>query len=92
MTIRAREDVLPAVRACGLPDDMAGAIERYIFDRIDAGDFITAVFENSLTGAFGKADLENRALMFEWSDFVYNHMGTGITGTRAIVKRHLAGE
>jgi len=92
MTIRAREDVLPAVRACGLPDDVAVGIERYIFDRIEAGGFLTAVFEDSLTGAFAKADLGNRALMFEWAGFVYNHMGTGITGTRAIVKRHLAGE
>ena len=92
MTIRRREDVLPAVIAAGLPAQDAGCIERYIFDRIEPGGFVFAVLSNELVWAAEKADFTNQRLLFEWASLMYNGVPMGLRGSREIVDAHLRGE
>lgn len=92
MTIRAREDCVPAVLAAGLPAADAGCIERYIFDRIEPGGFVFAVLSNELVWAAEKADFSNQRLLFEWASLMYNGIPIPLRGSRAIVEAWLTGE
>ena len=42
-----------------VPDHMVGSIRRYIEQGIPPGDFLTAVLDNNLKEAMGRADDEN---------------------------------
>ena len=56
-----------------LPERMHGGARRYIENGIPPGDFLTAVICNDLREACGRADDENRRLLFEYVKFFYCH-------------------
>lgn len=56
-----------------LPQRMRGGVCRYIENGIPPGDFLTAVISNDLREACGRADEENRHLLFEYVKFFHCH-------------------
>lgn len=53
-------------------DYMAHGVEMYVEHGQPPGNFLQAVFANDLMEAFGRADLQNRAAMFDWASWIYN--------------------
>ena len=68
-----------------LPEHMQGAARDYIEGHQRPGDFLVAVLENDLVGAFGQADDENTAAMFAWASWLYNEAPAAAWGSRAKV-------
>ena len=64
-----------------VPDRMLGALQRYVDHGIAPGDFLTAVLSNDLREACGRADDENRHLIFEYVKFLYNNAPSGCWGS-----------
>jgi hypothetical protein len=56
----------------GIPERMRGAIVRYVEKRIPPGDFLSAVINNDLREACGRADAENKALLPAYVMWFYN--------------------
>lgn len=52
-----------------LPEHMHGAMNRYVFDRIEAGGFLNSVLCNNLKEAVLRADHINRAAMADIVSF-----------------------
>ena len=55
-----------------LPEHMRDTAQRYIEDKISPGGFFTAVLENKLFEALGRADDINRARIYDIVGFLYN--------------------
>ena len=53
-------------------DRMMGAVTRYIEQGIPPGDFLTAIIENNLSEAIGRADDENMANFPAYVAYFYN--------------------
>ena len=66
---------------------MAGGLERFIEHGLLPGNFLTALLSNDLLEALGFADLTNRACIYEWAMWIYNHWPAGAKGSREIVDR-----
>jgi hypothetical protein len=49
------------------------ALTRYVRDRIEPGDFLSAVISNDLKEACGRADHLNRRKIFEYCEWLYNN-------------------
>ena len=64
-----------------VPEHLRGGIERYVENRIEAGGFLTKVFENDLFGAMGQADMNSRAGLFEVVNYIYNHCPSSCHGS-----------
>ena len=64
-----------------VPDRMLGALQRYVDHGIAPGDFLTAILSNDLREACGRADDENRHLIFEYVKFLYNNAPSGCWGS-----------
>ena len=69
-----------------LPARMADAMVRYVINGIPPGHFLTAVLENNLMGALGRADDENRHLLYEYAVFLRNYAPLGCYGSPAAVR------
>jgi hypothetical protein len=69
----------------GLPLHMREPARHYLEDRVKPGDFLTAVLENDLVGAFGKADETNKAAMELWAAWLYNECPAAAWGSRGKV-------
>ena len=69
-----------------LPERMEGAYLRHLLRGIPPGSFLTAVLENNLSEAFGRADLESQATMFSLVSYLYNHAPIGCKGSAEAVK------
>lgn len=65
------------------------SLDRYTKDRIPTGGFLTAVLENDLMGAMGRADHINRQRLPEICKYIYNELPSGIWGSREKVQNHL---
>jgi len=65
-----------------IPERMRGGIMRYIDHGIEPGHFLTAVICNDLYEAAGRADGENRRLLFEYTYFFYNYAPSGCYGSK----------
>lgn len=65
-----------------LPDHMQEGVRQYIEKGRPIGDFLTAVFENDLVEAFGRADGINAAAMREWAKFLYNQAPAPCWGSK----------
>lgn len=88
MASAAITNELPRHIAEGLhlvPQHMQGGIRRYLLNGIPPGGFLTAVLENNLMEAFGRADAVNRAAMFGWCQFIYGYAPAGCHGSPAKV-------
>lgn len=70
-------------------DDLYGALERYLNNGIMPGSFLTAVLENNLSEAFGRADHENEANLKNIVGYVYNNLPSGCWGSREKVQNYL---
>ena len=55
-----------------IPDRMRGGIQRYVEQGIPPGDFLTAVIQNNLFEAVGRADEENMENLPAYVAFFYN--------------------
>ena len=62
--------------------DMMGAIHRYIDHGIPPGSFLTAVIENNLSEAVGRADDENCANLPAFVAYFYNEAPSPCWGSR----------
>ncbi len=61
-------------RAWGkIPGYMRPGITRYILDGIQPGDFLTALFNNDLKEAIGRADETNCHLLWNYVKFLHNN-------------------
>ena len=90
-----------------VPSHNHGGLQRYIENGIVPGDFLTAVLENNLMRALGRADEINRYRLFEIASFLYNVAPSqcygsphavkewstlgGLNGIRAMNERAVAG-
>jgi hypothetical protein len=63
-----------------IPPHMHDGLIRYIVDGIPPGDFLTAVINNDLREAVGRADLLNRAALADYVMFFYNDAPSGCWG------------
>jgi hypothetical protein len=70
-----------------IPERMMGGIERYVNDHIPPGDFLTAVFENNLSNACGRADEENQANLPAYAAYIYNEVPHGCHGSKDAVEQ-----
>ena len=73
------------VRA-GLPGHMWDGVELYLTQGIVTGDFLIAIFENSLARTAAHADHVNCHLLFEWATFMHNAMPGNCWGNPDKVK------
>lgn len=70
-------------------DDLYGALERYLNHGIMPGSFMTAVLENNLMEAFGRADICNEANMKNIVGYMYNNIPSNTWGSPERVKDYL---
>ena len=69
-----------------IPDRMMPGLERYINEGIMPGHFLTAVLENDLAEAFGRADTENLKNMRAYVGYLYNEAPIDCWGSPAKVR------
>ena len=69
-----------ALYTSGIPEYMHGGIIRYYEKHIEPGDFLTAVIDNDLKEACGRADDTNRHHLFDYMMWFYNHAPGGTWG------------
>ena len=72
-----------------IPERMMGGIERYVENHIEPGSFLTAVFENNLSEAVGRADEENMENLPAYAAYLYNEIPQGCHGSRENVRQWL---
>jgi hypothetical protein len=81
-----KEKTMPVdVDYLGLPEHMREAARAYVEDRHKPGQFLTAVLENNLVEAFGRADSTNNAAMELWASWLYNECPSAAWGSRGKV-------
>lgn len=81
---RAMEERVPAHTLAGLID--------YRDNRTPQGGFLTAVLENDLAGACGRADLSNADALLDIVRYVWNFMPAASWGSPEVVKAWLKRE
>jgi len=89
MPIMTREYIRQRMEEKGIPVEMQGGLERYLFDRISPGHFLTAVLENNLREAFSRGDLENTRVLRNYVLFLYNDVPANCWGSRERVTEWL---
>lgn len=67
-------------------------IDRYVDHRIPTGGFLEAVLSNDLREAFGRADIQNRYLMFDIVSYLYSEVPSACWGSPERVKNWLSPE
>jgi len=60
---------------------MTDSVIEYIETGVLHGNFLTALFQNDLMGAFRCADGENAAMMDAWTKLLYNWTPAGCWGS-----------
>lgn len=70
-------------------EDLFGALERYLNHGIMPGSFLTAVLENNLMEAFGRADIDNSYNLKNIVGYIYNHLPSNSWGSAVRVKDYL---
>lgn len=73
----------------GIPERMHGAIIRFYENGIQPGGFLSAVIDNDLAGALGRADDENRHLLYAYVKWFYNHAPSGTWGYAGAVDNYI---
>lgn len=72
-----------------IDENIRESLNRYIKHRIHAGGFLTAVLENNLMEAMGRADSVNRANLHEICKYIYNNLPRESWGSREKVQNYL---
>lgn len=70
-----------------LPPYMASGLAYYVIFGTPPGSFLTAVLANDLMEAMGRADLENRQLLFNYTFNLYNYAIPQCYGSHATVTK-----
>ncbi len=70
-------------------EDWYGALERYLNNGIMPGSFMTAVLENNLKEAIGRADVTNRSNLHNIVGYIYNHLPSNSWGSAEKVSDYL---
>jgi predicted nucleotidyltransferase len=63
-------------------DECIESIKRYVDHGVPTGDFLRAVLSNDLMSAMGRADIYNRACLFEIATYIYNTVPADAWGSR----------
>ena len=69
-----------------LPPYMQDGAKRYVEEGCTPGDFLQAVLENNLSGAYGYADDVNIREMYNWAMWLHNDIPALCWGTKDQVK------
>ena len=72
-----------------IPERMMGGIKRYVENHIEPGHFLTAVFQNNLSEAVGRADEENMANLPAYAAYLYNEVPSSCHGSPENVRQWL---
>ena len=72
-----------------IPESTKTTLDLYVQQGIPTGGFLYAVLTNDLFGAVAKADIYNRAALYEICNYVYNDMPSACWGSPKIVKEWL---
>lgn len=75
-----------------LPEGTAQTIDDYVNHRFKPGSFVEAVLSNDLADAMARADIDNRAKLFEIVGYVFRYVPMHLWGSREKVRAHLRGE
>jgi len=70
-------------------EDLYGALERYLNNGIMPGSFLTAVLQNNLCEAIGRADHMNQPNLHNIVGYIYNHLPSNSWGSPEKVKEYL---
>lgn len=70
-------------------EDWYGALERYLNHGIMPGSFMTAVLENNLVEAFGRADIHNSSNLKNIVGYIYNHLPSNSWGSPSKVTDYI---
>lgn len=65
-----------------IPDRMMPGIKRYIEEKCPPSDFLTAVIQNDLSEAVGRADEENMRNLPAYAAYFYNHAPAACHGSK----------
>ena len=68
---------------------MADGFKLYFERGILPGSFGTALLENDLMGACGKADQNNKLAIFQWCEWLYNYAPSSSFGSRERVTEYI---
>ena len=72
-----------------IPEHTQGTLERYIFQRLAPGGFMTAVLANDLMGATGKADALNIRCLRDICGWIYMNAPSDCWGSYEQVRKYL---
>lgn len=70
--------------------DIRAALDRYAQEGMLLGDFLTAVVENNLMQALGRADSYNRATIHQICSYIYNELPSTCHGSPEKVAKYYA--
>jgi len=70
--VQIDRDSVYEFRGCYIPRRMMEGLRRYIEGHCPVGDFLTAVLENNLSEAVGRADDENASNLAAYIGYLYN--------------------
>lgn len=73
-----------------VPEHLRDGLLRYLDLHIRPGHFLTAVLENDLREAMGRADIGSRAGLFDLVGYLYNKAPGGAWGSKQAVKLWLS--
>lgn len=65
-----------------VPEHTMGALERYIFNGLEPGGFLTAVIEGDLYDAIARADHYNQKALADIVKYIYNYCPAGSFGSK----------
>lgn len=67
-----------------IPENIKQTIDLYVQKGVPTGSCTEAILSNDLFDAFGRADQDTRAAMFEIVSYIYNNCPSGCHGGREI--------
>ena len=86
---RAEQEMVRGFERHPVPVHMQDGVIEYVIQRRDPGHFLTAVLENNLVGAIGRADSSNLKALQNWVRVCYNYIPSTCWGNPAKVKAWL---
>ena len=75
-----------------VPENILGALDRYVEHRIPPGSCTLAILSNDLQGAYGRADRYTAAAMHDIVRYIYNCLPSASWGSREKVQAWLRGD
>lgn len=75
-----------------IPEHTLAALDRYVNHRLQPGGFLTAVLSNDLFSAVGRADSQNKPVLAEICQYIYDEVPSNAWGSYDVVRKYLKGE